>query len=141
MYAKKSFGAALVALVISAAALAAAPIIKSQAPGYYRMKLGDFEVTALADGTSMMPAVEYLTNMGAAEIQQALARAFLTDPVPTSDNGFLVNTGTKLVLIDTGNGERGDPKIGNLLANLKASGYQPEQVEIIARDIIPRLRS
>ena len=29
---------------------AAAPMLKSQAPGYYRMMLGHFEVTALHDG-------------------------------------------------------------------------------------------
>ena len=34
-----------------AAANAAAPPVKSQAPGYYRMMLGDFEITALSDGT------------------------------------------------------------------------------------------
>ena len=59
------------------------------------MKLGDFEITALNDGTSLLPAGSFLTNAGAAEIQQALARSFLKDPVPTSDNGFLVNTGSQ----------------------------------------------
>ena len=62
-------------------------------------------------------------------MQQALARVFLKDPLPVSVNGFLVNTGAKLVLIDTGTGELTDPKIGNLVANLRASGYQPEQVD------------
>ena len=129
----RSISAATAALAITLLAStltqAAAPFAGTQAPGYYRMKLGDFEITVLNDGTSLLPAGSFLTNVGAAEIQQALARSFLKDPVPTSDNGFLVNTGSKLVLIDTGNGERGDPKIGKLLANLKASGYQPEQVD------------
>jgi glyoxylase-like metal-dependent hydrolase (beta-lactamase superfamily II) len=133
MQSKRSVRAAIVAfagsLLAVAVALAAAPFAKTQPPGWYRMKLGDFEITVLADGTSMMPAGAFLTNIGAADLQQALSRAFLKDPVPTSDNGFLVNTGSKLVLIDTGNGERGDPNVGKLVANLKASGYQPEQVD------------
>ena len=38
-------------IVCIAAANAAAPPVKGQAPGYYRMVLGDFEITALSDGT------------------------------------------------------------------------------------------
>ena len=36
-------------------ALAAAPMVKKSAPGYYRIMLGDFEVTALSDGTVPLP--------------------------------------------------------------------------------------
>ena len=37
------------------AAFAAAPMVKTQAPGFYRMMLGDFEVTAISDGTVKLP--------------------------------------------------------------------------------------
>ena len=117
------------ALLAHAGAQAAAPPVGTQAPGYYRMKLGEFEITALTDGTLLMPVSKMLTNVSPQELQQALAHSFLKEPVPTSVNGFLVNTGAKLVLIDTGTGELTDPKIGNLVANLRASGYQPEQVD------------
>jgi glyoxylase-like metal-dependent hydrolase (beta-lactamase superfamily II) len=48
-------------------------------------------------------------------------------------NAFLVNTGTRLVLIDTGTGtsQMFGPQLGQLLANLRASGYSAEQVEEI----------
>ena len=36
-------------------ARAAAPMVKTSAPGYFRMMLGDFEVTALSDGTVDLP--------------------------------------------------------------------------------------
>jgi len=49
--------------------------------------------------------------------------------VPTSVNGYLINTGSKLVLVDTGAGLLFGPTLGNLEANLKAAGYQPEQVD------------
>lgn len=42
---------AAIALFIGFPAHAAAPLAKTQAPGYYRMMLGEFEVTALSDGT------------------------------------------------------------------------------------------
>ena len=48
-------------LLVAAAAHAGAPQIKSQAPGYYRMNLGDFEVTALCDGTFQAPLDKLLT--------------------------------------------------------------------------------
>jgi glyoxylase-like metal-dependent hydrolase (beta-lactamase superfamily II) len=44
----------------------------------------------------------------------------------------LVNTGTDLILFDTGNGEGGrEGGVGQTLANLKASGYTPDQVTIV----------
>ena len=119
------------ALFMLSAAHAAAPQVKGQAPGYYRVMLGDFEVTALSDGTVALPVDKLLTNTTAAKTVKALARSFLKAPVETSVNGYLVNTGTKLVLIDTGAAGLFGPTLGNLVANLKAAGYQPEQVDEI----------
>jgi glyoxylase-like metal-dependent hydrolase (beta-lactamase superfamily II) len=110
---------------------AAAPIVKTQAPGYYRQMVGDIEVTALSDGTAMLPVKDLLVNATPAEITHALARAYLASPVETSINAFLVNTGTRLVLIDTGTGGAMGPTTGKLLANLRAAGYTPEQVDEI----------
>jgi glyoxylase-like metal-dependent hydrolase (beta-lactamase superfamily II) len=110
------------------AAHAAAPQVKTQAPGYYRMMLGDFEVTVLNDGTLSLPA-SVMTNTTEAETEQALARNFQKSPFDASDNAFLINTGAKLVLIDTGCGNLMGPTAGNLLMNLKAAGYRPEQID------------
>ena len=118
-------------LATSLAAHAAAPQIKTQAPGYYRVMLGEFEITALSDGTVALPVDKLLTNTSPAQVGKALARNFLKAPVDTSVNGYLVNTGTKLVLIDTGAAGLFGPTLGNLLANLKAAGYQPAQVDEI----------
>ena len=119
------------ALVLAGAAHAGAPQAKGQAPGWYRMQLGDFEVTALNDGTVKLPVDKLLTNVPAPTMQSLLARAYLKAPVETSVNGYLINTGSKLVLIDTGAAGLFGPTLGKLIANLKASGYQPEQVDEI----------
>jgi glyoxylase-like metal-dependent hydrolase (beta-lactamase superfamily II) len=127
----------LAALLLSVAAFvggapvaqAAAPMAKTQAPGFYRMMLGDFEVTALFDGTVDLPVDKLLTNTTPAKLGKALARAYLKPPVETSVNGYLVNTGAKLVLIDTGAGALFGPTLGKLVDNLKAAGYQPDQVD------------
>lgn len=110
---------------------AAAPQVKTQAPGYYRVMLGDFEVTALSDGVLPLPLSKLMTNITPADFDRALKRSFLAEPVVTSVNAYLVNTGSKLVLIDAGAGTFFGATLGNLLTNLKAAGYQPEQVDEI----------
>ncbi|NYE63166.1 glyoxylase-like metal-dependent hydrolase (beta-lactamase superfamily II) [Duganella sp. 1224] len=109
---------------------AAAPLSTIVTPGYARVMVGDFEVTPLSDGTADLPMVDLLQNDKAAT-QAALAKAHLGTPTTTSTNAFLVNTGKRLVLVDTGSGALFGPTLGKLVSNLKASGYQPEQVDDI----------
>jgi len=118
-------------VTVTGSALADAPFAKVQAPGWYRMTLGDFEITALNDGTAPLPMEKLLTNTTQAKTDAALAKAYLKPPFETSVNGYLINTGSKLVLIDAGAGGLFGPTLGKLVANLKASGYTPEQVDEI----------
>ena len=104
---------------------------KTMAPGFYRMMLGDFEITALSDGTVNLPVDKILTGIKPAEVNKALAKQGLKAPLETSVNGYLVNTGEKLVLIDAGASNLFGPTLGKLVANLKAAGYTPEQVDEI----------
>ena len=123
--------AALVAAFgLASAARASAPMVKTQAPGYLRFNVGSFEVTALSDGTVKLPMTKLLAGKPE-KTSAALKRAFLADEVETSVNTYLINTGSKLVLVDAGAGALFGPTLGNLQANLKASGYQPEQVDEI----------
>jgi glyoxylase-like metal-dependent hydrolase (beta-lactamase superfamily II) len=122
--------AAVAASLFAGAAFAAAPMAKSQAPGFYRTMVGEFEVTVLSDGTVDLP-MDKLLHEKTAKVQGALSKHFLKAPVETSVNTFLVNTGSKLVLVDTGAGGLFGPTLGKLLANLKAAGYQPDQVDEI----------
>ena len=112
-------------------AQAAAPLSKAPPVGFYRMMLGEYEVTALLDGTIAIPVAKFLTNTTPDEVEKALARQFLKDPVVLSVNAYLVNTGAKLVLIDAGGGQTYGNALGSLAANLRATGYQAEQVDEI----------
>ena len=120
----------LAALAVAAPTFAAAPLAGTNAPGFHRIMLGDFEVTALSDGTVDLP-IDKLLKQPADLTTKELARNFQTVPTETSVNGFLINTGSKLILVDTGAGGLFGPTLGKLVANLKASGYQPEQVDEI----------
>ncbi len=122
---------ALAATAASGSAWAEAPMVKTQAPGYYRTMVGDFEVTAISDGTVKLPMIKLLTNAKPEALAKALKAGFLSETVETSVNSYLINTGSKLVLIDTGAAGLFGPTLGNLVANMQAAGYKPEQVDEI----------
>ncbi|MGQ5522757.1 MBL fold metallo-hydrolase [Chitinimonas sp. PSY-7] len=111
---------------------AAVPQVKTQAPGYYRMMLGDFEITALSDGTITLPLEKLLTDTTPAQIRNLQARANLGSEVETSINAYLINTGSQLLLVDTGAGRLfGGKGGGQLLVNLQAAGYRAEDVDAV----------
>ncbi|CAG9234533.1 MBL fold metallo-hydrolase [Burkholderia vietnamiensis] len=120
---------AVVATAWSVTAFAAAPFAGKQAPGFYRTMVGQFEVTALSDGTHAFPIDKVVKGVSNATIDGDLHRAFLEQPVQGSINAFLVNTGKKLILIDAGAGSLYGDCCGRLVDNLRASGYRPEQVD------------
>lgn len=113
------------------AAHAAAPQVRTQAPGFYRVLLGDVEITAVSDGTVDTPLDTLLTNTSAAHVKDVLAFHHLGTQVETSINAFLVNTGKQLVLIDTGAGTSFGAHGGHLADNIRAAGYRPEDVDVV----------
>lgn len=131
-------GAALAALGTvlegSARPASAVPAARGsrQVPGYFRLLLGDVEVTALYDGGVPISAA-LLHGASPEAIDAALEEAFV-DPragALTSINAFLVNGGQGLVLVDTGVGTYFGDKAGLLTANIEAAGYKPEQIEAV----------
>jgi len=117
------------ALALTLAASAAAPQVKTQSPGWYRMMLGRFEVTVLNDGTHPFPVETVMIDVTPGEVADSLKLDELRLPIQGSINAFLINTGAKLVLVDSGAGELYGACCGKLLANLRAAGYAPEQVD------------
>ena len=104
-----------------------------QGPGVYRYRLGSYEITALYDGTWFLPIErDFVRNAGRAEVNAALGRAFLPPNVlPVSFTALLVNTGKKLVLIDTGTAGQVADTAGVMLDNLMAAGVKPADVDTI----------
>jgi glyoxylase-like metal-dependent hydrolase (beta-lactamase superfamily II) len=116
-------------LALTTSAVASAPMVKTQAPGYYRLMVGDYEITVLLDGFFPIKPRETLAPLPKGKLDDLLSQSHQGDLILTSVNGFLINTGTKLILVDSGCGAFFGPSFGHLVENLKASGYSPDQVD------------
>jgi glyoxylase-like metal-dependent hydrolase (beta-lactamase superfamily II) len=131
----KRFAAALlVALALAVTdpnpATAAAPQHHDQAPGFYRLQVGDLEVTALWDGTASFDPHWLQGQTTIDGVVKALHEdAHMLD---AADTGFLVNTGKQLILVDAGSGIWfGGGALGRLVVSLRSAGYTPEQVDLV----------
>jgi glyoxylase-like metal-dependent hydrolase (beta-lactamase superfamily II) len=104
----------------------------SQAPGFYRYKVGDIEVTAVHDGFAQRPLEGFVRNAELPQVQEAMRQAFLPEqalPIPFTI--LVLNQGGRLTLIDTGNGDLGAPTSGRFMANFRAAGFDPAQVNTV----------
>jgi len=133
---RRAFLVATTALLAHGAApraRAAAATSGRQAPAYYRTRLGTFELTAVYDGVwHRLVDEKFVRNAPYAEVTKALASAFM--PANTLSIPFtplVVNTGSKLVLIDTGSGGQIAPTAGTFGANLAAAGIAPAAIDTI----------
>jgi glyoxylase-like metal-dependent hydrolase (beta-lactamase superfamily II) len=127
-------GSALAAAAIPVAGFAKAPPAGKQAAGVYRYKLGDYEMTALYDGVWNRPIDEKLVpNVAFAQVQKVLSDSFLpTDKLPVPFTALLVNTGARLVLLDTGTaGQFPGGTSGSMIENLAAAGIVPAAIDTI----------
>src|SRR6266436_3715869 len=96
------------------ATVADAPQRHDQVPGFYRLKVGDLEVTALFDG----PGVFDVNWVNGQKTKDGVLKALQDDPhlLDIADAGYLVNIGKQLILVDAGSGTWfGGGKFGRLL--------------------------
>jgi len=121
-------GSALLPVLPSAAKEAPAG---AQAPGVYRLKVGAIEVTVLNDGSAALPTKYFSGDPeGAAKLLDA---AFVANKemAPTTFNEWLINTGDKLILVDTGYSTGAGPKAGKLPKALAAAGVNPADIDAV----------
>jgi glyoxylase-like metal-dependent hydrolase (beta-lactamase superfamily II) len=130
-------GAAAVSRMGISNALAAVPQNGAQAPGFYRYKVGSFECTSINDGARTFPIPDkFITNAPKEEALAAGEAAYMPKGMVTVPfNPQLINTGSKLVLIDCGNGvanlEPSKGAVGRTLQNLVAAGVDPKSVDVV----------
>jgi glyoxylase-like metal-dependent hydrolase (beta-lactamase superfamily II) len=132
-----STAAAGLSLAPGRQARAAAPLAGTQAPSWYRYKVGSFEVTVVADGVNRFKFPDdIVSNVKREEVNAALVAAHgEPDVFVTPYNPIVVNTGQKLVVIDTGLGEAAlnasKGRVGQFLTNLAATGIDPNAVDTV----------
>ena len=131
------FSGVAAAGLLPATVRARAPMQNTQAPAFYRFRLGAFELTVVSDGPLGLgaPRDGIFNGVSGAEFTKVLTENFLpTDTVEVDQNALVVNTGDRLVLFDTGDGgsKMFGPKSGRLFANLKAAGIEPKDIDVVA---------
>ena len=127
-------GASAAVLATPTGAMRAATLpADRQAPAVYRFKIGSYQLTALYDGIWYRPITDkFIRNAPFAAVEQALDAAYMPhDKLATPFTALVVNTGKKLVLIDTGTGGQISATAGELRGNLAAAGIEPCAVDQI----------
>ncbi|HTB04524.1 MAG TPA: MBL fold metallo-hydrolase [Bradyrhizobium sp.] len=117
-------------------ARAAVPPAGAQAPGFYRYKVGSYECTSINDGVFLRPVDNFVANIPKEQAEAAAEAAYMPKGmVAVPFNPQLINTGSKLVLIDCGNGvsmlEPSKGRAGRTLQNLAAAGVDPKSIDIV----------
>ena len=99
----------------------------------YRYKLGSFQLTAIYDGFWNRPIdAKFVRNAPYDAVKKALADGFMPpDTLAMPFTPILINTGTKLVLIDTGSGGQLAATAGALVDNLAAAGVEPKMIDAV----------
>src|SRR4051812_16906169 len=116
---------------------AAVPPSGTQAPGFYRYKVGSFECTSINDGARSFPMPDtFVRNVPKEEALAAAEAAYMPKGMVTVPfNPQLINTGSKLILIDCGNGianlEPSKGAVGRTLMNLSAAGVDPKKIDVV----------
>src|SRR5215831_2144527 len=124
-------------LVVPTAAGAAVTAAEKQAPSFYRYKVGDILVTVVSDGVNTFPLNDnFIPNAKRDDINATLEKAFMPkDKVSIYFAPLVLNTGGKVVVVDTGNGPlakvNSKGAVGLFADNLAAAGFDPKAVDIV----------
>lgn len=98
------------------------------APIYHR-RIGDITVTALSDGV-LKRTHEMMNGVPADQAEKHLAAAYRVGFF-LSVNAFLIYSGNRLALVETGSGNYLGPEAGKLLNNIEASGIETGAIDTI----------
>ena len=132
-----SAATALTPFNVTSPAFAAVPPAGKQAAGIYRQKLGTFEITQITDGAARRPVSNgFVANISKDEaVAETEKLYYQKDQVVIPFNPVVINTGSKLVLIDSGVGpalyEKSKGAVGQLHTNMAAAGIDRNAIDIV----------
>lgn len=107
--------------------------IDTKNPGTYRFSVGDIEVITLLDGHNTFPTaiVPNFDAESAAQSAQQYYKPFLPSQFTVAINGYVVNTGTNLILVDAGAPAGMGPTVGKLASQLTSAGIDPADIDTL----------
>jgi glyoxylase-like metal-dependent hydrolase (beta-lactamase superfamily II) len=115
---------------------AAAPM-GAKSTGIFSYKLGEYEIVQLRDGARTFPMPDtFISNVSKDKAIEAATAAYIPNgQVTIPFSPMLINTGGKLVAIDTGNGlgafAGSKGVVGQARSNMEAAGIDPKSVDIV----------
>lgn len=130
-------GIATAPLLPAFSAHAAAPMADKQAPSFYRYKVGDAQVTVVSDGVNTFALGDsFIPNAKKDDVAAALEKAYMPkDKVSIQFGPLVINSGGKLIVLDTGNGAaalaNSKGAVGQFSANMAAAGFDPKAVDMV----------
>ena len=127
----------VVPLSVATPARANAPLADKQAPSFYRYNIGTHQITVVSDGVTVTPRPDnYVANASKDEVSKAFADNYMPpDKATHSYSPIVINTGSKLVVVDTGLGpatyEQSKGKVGQFQTNLAAAGIDRNSIDTV----------
>ena len=107
-----------------------ATVPTAQIPGVYRRRIGDIAVTAISDGY-LDGAYEFMRDITPQDAERILKEAYRPAPPRISINCFVIHSGGRVALIETGSGNSMGPTLGKLPQNLAAAGVDTKSIDTI----------
>lgn len=110
------------------------PMQGAHVPYVYRFPFGAFELTTISDGAITLdgPHPIFGEDRDPDDVQALMRENFLPETrMEIAFTPFLVNTGSELVLFDTGNGDGRRPDAGRLVERLGTAGIEPGQIDVV----------
>ncbi|MCO6417491.1 MBL fold metallo-hydrolase [Siccirubricoccus sp. KC 17139] len=103
---------------------------EAQVPAIHHRKVGDITVTSVSDGF-LDGSMAVIQNIAPEDAVRILQGAYRPVPRRTAVNTFLIRSGDRVALVDTGCGTAMSPTGGKLFANLAAAGVAPEEIDTV----------
>jgi glyoxylase-like metal-dependent hydrolase (beta-lactamase superfamily II) len=102
----------------------------AQIPGVYRRRVGDIVVTAISDGY-LDASYEFLRSIEPQDAERLLKDAYRPTPPRISVNTFVIHSGGRAALVDTGSADSMGATLGQMPRNLAAAGIAPASIDTI----------
>ncbi|MBW4517569.1 MAG: MBL fold metallo-hydrolase [Timaviella obliquedivisa GSE-PSE-MK23-08B] len=100
-------------------------------PGFYRFKVGEFNLATISDGVLAAPAALFAGNATPEQLQAVLKEGFQSETLTPDCNILFINTGSHKVLIDSGSGNLNGATAGKLIENLASVQIAPTDIDTI----------